>query len=83
MNSGVDLCLLNEPDRSEKAVCGNGIVEEGEDCDCGQGVSSGEFCRNSFYIDGDQTRVPLLQYTTGLSTNYLTDIQRRQILSLP
>ncbi|KAF8355914.1 adm-2 [Pristionchus pacificus] len=44
LGRGVDLCLLNEPDRSEKAVCGNGIVEEGEDCDCGQGGCNHDCC---------------------------------------
>ncbi|GMR62269.1 hypothetical protein PMAYCL1PPCAC_32464 [Pristionchus mayeri] len=44
LGRGVDLCLLNEPDRSEKAVCGNGIVEEGEDCDCGQAGCNHDCC---------------------------------------
>ncbi|GMT34999.1 hypothetical protein PFISCL1PPCAC_26296 [Pristionchus fissidentatus] len=44
LGRGVDLCLLNEPDRSEKAVCGNGIVEEREDCDCGVGGCNHDCC---------------------------------------
>ncbi|CAL9707795.1 unnamed protein product [Knipowitschia caucasica] len=43
-------CLLNEPDpRSllSPSVCGNGFVEEGEDCDCGSVEECSDRCCNA------------------------------------
>ncbi|CAI5454733.1 unnamed protein product [Caenorhabditis angaria] len=44
-NRGVDLCLFNEPGKKPSdAVCGNHIVEAGEECDCGPIKCSNPCC---------------------------------------
>ncbi|XGW29466.1 hypothetical protein V3C99_008913 [Haemonchus contortus] len=44
-NRGVDLCLKNPPETSVGgAKCGNGVVEHGEECDCGREQCSHSCC---------------------------------------
>ncbi|EYB92273.1 hypothetical protein Y032_0196g1545 [Ancylostoma ceylanicum] len=44
-NRGVDLCLKNPPEKTiGGAKCGNGIVEPGEECDCGREQCSHSCC---------------------------------------
>lgn len=40
--NGIDNCLFNKPRLSFKSSCGDGIIDQGEECDCGLP----EFCKN-------------------------------------
>lgn len=44
---GMDYCLRNVPKSLEGPVCGNGFVEDGEDCDCGLKGYCDNSCCNS------------------------------------
>lgn len=47
-HQGMDYCLLDKPPAaSGDAVCGNGVAEEGEDCDCGLPEDCSNHCCNA------------------------------------
>ncbi|EMP41713.1 Disintegrin and metalloproteinase domain-containing protein 2 [Chelonia mydas] len=71
--SGEGECLLNKPylNASYRApVCGNKIVEEGEDCDCGtrKFVRNGTLCRSTSEDECD-----LIEYCNGSSAHCTPD----------
>lgn len=46
--NGLDYCLKNKPPKLfDSSVCGNGFVEEGEECDCGHSELCSNMCCDS------------------------------------
>lgn len=44
---GGGVCLKNQPsDVIGIAVCGNSLLEEGEECDCGKPEVTGDVCKD-------------------------------------
>lgn len=41
---GMDYCLRNKPETLYRASCGNGFVEDGEQCDCGLPQVCNTYC---------------------------------------
>ncbi|XP_068246985.1 uncharacterized protein [Palaemon carinicauda] len=69
MKKTVDLdCLKNIPKESYRAVCGNGIVEDGEDCDCGLP----EFCKTSCCDPNTCRFAPRARCASGACCNTAT-----------
>jgi hypothetical protein len=57
---GMDHCLRNKPEKLFGPICGNGFVEEGEECDCGLKSSCDNKCCNATtcqLVDGAQCAI--------------------------
>lgn len=63
ISHGADYCLRNGPPTAKEAICGNGFVEDGEECDCGlPDVSS---CQSSLF------RPPPRTFSSGVRQSLL------------